>query len=458
MVTVAIIGFLAVIANVAALKTISTYMADIKSASQAVIKAVETGDSDKIAAADAEMEHSVKKSNTKVNGTYTFDMILIGVVILAGVGMGIYAKRSISKPAKIAKQKLSAITEGFEKSKGDLTLRVDIKSNDEIGDLAGGINAFMEILQGIMTSVQNATDQLNDAVGAVSEGADSADENVSNVSAAAEELAASMQEVTATIQQLANGCEEILTEIRSMNTDANDSSKEMMNKKRQADINRGKAENAKVEMTEKFSQMDESVRKAVEESKSVNKIQELTNNILSIATQTNLLALNASIEAARAGEAGRGFAVVADEIRQLADDSRETANSIQEISNLVIGAVGDLANNATGMIDFVGSNVVSDYDSFMDIIKDYQADADSASTILAQIAGQASQIEVTMDAMNTGVANMANTIDDSAKGISSVAGEVSSLVDAVSGIASNAKECKHVTQTLSDNVARFSKL
>ena len=82
---------------------------------------------------------------------------------------------------------------------------------------------------------------------------------------------------------------------------------------------------------------------AVAESHNVKQINELTGNILSVASQTNLLALNASIEAARAGEAGRGFAVVADEIRILADDSRNTANNIQTVSNLVISAVESLA-------------------------------------------------------------------------------------------------------------------
>ena len=77
----------------------------------------------------------------------------------------------------------------------------------------------------------------------------------------------------------------------------------------------------------------------IQESKKVEKVSELTNDILNIASQTNLLALNASIEAARAGEAGKGFAVVADEIRQLAEDSKNTANDIQKINTGVIDAV-----------------------------------------------------------------------------------------------------------------------
>ena len=79
----------------------------------------------------------------------------------------------------------------------------------------------------------------------------------------------------------------------------------------------------------------EKLKKAIDNSRSVEQVENLTNEILSISSQTNLLALNASIEAARAGEAGKGFAVVADEIRKLADSSRETANISSRLTSML---------------------------------------------------------------------------------------------------------------------------
>ncbi len=98
---------------------------------------------------------------------------------------------------------------------------------------------------------------------------------------------------------------------------------------------------------------EKELSEAIEKSKSVEKINVLSEAILKITEQTNLLALNAAIEAARAGEAGKGFSVVAEEIRKLAEESNNTANEIQEITKIVVNAVENLANNSNKILTFI---------------------------------------------------------------------------------------------------------
>ena len=204
--------------------------------------------------------------------------------------------------------------------------------------------------------------------------------------------------------------------------------------------------------------MGQNLQTAVEASRSVEQINELTANILDIASQTNLLALNASIEAARAGEAGKGFAVVADEIRQLADDSRETANSIQSISTIVIEAVTSLSDNATGMINFVNTNIMDDYGKFVEIVSEYQRDTQEMSQTLSSFADETIAITKTMDDMNTGIDDISTTLEESSLGISDVANEATQLVNAISTILEETHNNQAISDELQSEVNHFERV
>lgn len=264
-----------------------------------------------------------------------------------------------------------------------------------------------------------------------------------------------MEEISATLGQMATGSDNVLNEIKTMTSQVNDGVQLVIDIKERAQNMHRNTVDSKESAGQIVSDIRQTLTSAVSESRSVEQINELTAEILNIASQTNLLALNASIEAARAGEAGKGFAVVAEEIRVLADNSRETANNIQSISNQVTGAVERLANNAESMLQFIDEKVMKDYDGFVGVVEQYEKDADSVNEILDEFYRDTNDINSTMQSMNVGINDIAIAVDESAKGVTSVAENAASLVQSMTQIQRETENNQEISAKLSNEVNRF---
>lgn len=444
------------VANVGALATISSYNEKLTDYVKQYEEAVENGDDG--AELSEKVEYVLHKSEVRADGTYIFDLILVVIALIATIVTAIIAMRMIVTPVKKVSRELDEIVKGIEAQEGDLTARVSVRTHDEIGQLASGINEFIMVLQDCMSQMKKDAGTMMDSVDKVTLGVKDSKQSVTNVSSATEELAASMQEVSATVQQISEGSSGILLQVQGVSSDADSGLAVATDIKNRAETMREEIIAGKTKTTDVFAEIGKVLEESVKESRSVEQINELTGDILNIAGQTNLLALNASIEAARAGEAGKGFAVVADEIRVLADNSRETANSIQNISEIVIAAVEKLAKNAGDMLEFVDGNVMKDYDAFVEVVNQYQQDAEKMDEILSHFAEEAGVMANTMQGMNTGIHDIAIAVDESATAVTSVAMDASDLVTAMMDIQGETDNNKRVSTDMGTQVSRFKKL
>lgn len=406
----------------------------------------------------AKVAEVVRRSNVQIQGTKIFNYCVVALYIVILIITVMIVSKTIVKPARQSGNALRAITDKLDAGEGDLTERVPAKSKDEVGQMARGINSFIDQLQKIMQELKSESGNMAKSAEIISNQIVESNESAGNVSAATEEMAASMEEISATLGQLSTGSNNILNEIHSMNTNVQDGVSLVRDIQERANKMQKSTIESKEYASRTILQIREALQSALEESRSAQKINEMTQEILSITSQTNLLSLNASIEAARAGEAGRGFAVVADEIRGLADSSAEAANNIQNISALVTEAVEKLAKNAEQMLQFVDEEVMKDYDSFVGIAQQYKSDSDSVDEILNNMAANAADISQTMDGMSAGINDISTVVEDNAKGITNVADSAVALVESMVEIQKETERNQQISRKLNDEVNRFKKV
>lgn len=282
-------------------------------------------------------------------------------------------------------------------------------------------------------------------------------ENSHDISSTMQELAASMEEVTASITVMLENIKFLDDDI----VDMTDSTKTIVTyvdeMKKRANEMKDTADENKQATKLMVDKIGATLEEAIEDSKQVLRIDELTKDILDISNQTNLLALNASIEAARAGEAGKGFAVVAEEIRHLADDSRATATNIQDISSLVMNAVKKLTESSEQVLNYIQTTIMNDYDRNVNTGMQYNKDAIYIHGVMEQFLGKTKKLNEMIEQMVESFNGIAVAVDESTIGVSNVANNTSSLVLKMNDISKDMEISEDIVKNL-DLSSRFSKL
>lgn len=381
--------------------------------------------------------------------------IILSAVIAAviiGIIMSVILARSVTVPFQWIGDQLKAL------AKGNTTIterRMGYRSTREMSGLQESLRFLAETLESMLSKLDDESTTMMTTVGKITELVDDSNRNANETSQSMEELAASMEEISATTAEINNSAVRTMDTVTYIAKDASDGSDFAKESQSRATISEKAAAEGKESTNQMLGNIREMLLESIENSREAEKIAALTADILGIAGQTNLLALNASIEAARAGEAGKGFAVVADEIRQLAENSKNTANNIQQISKTVINAVKKLAADAEGMLQFVDTTVLEDYDKFSEVTRQYQTDATHLEGILADFAQKANGLEQTITSLKTGTTEIAEAIESSAKEIVTITEATAVLVSNIGSIDNEVKDNKRISEELRMEVDKF---
>ena len=376
-------------------------------------------------------------------------------IILAGV-FAFFVSGTISKPIK----KLTDIIRNTANL--DFTNNIDdeklMKRQDEIGVMANEITGMRNNLENMVKNIDSSCIELNASINHLQSSSEGVAEIAENNSAYTEELAAGVLESGNSIEKVQdnlNIINENANSIERLSKQGRELSAEIMN--RAVDM-RQSTKNASEKTRGMYESVKKEAEKALEKSRSVEKINELTGAISSISSQTSLLALNASIEAARAGEAGRGFSVVASEISNLAKQTGDTVASINEIVNEVSSAVIDMTKCLDQAIGFMGDTVLEDYQNFGKVSEQYKNDAtivddnmESVNQAIISLSNNIAMIKEAMDNICSAVSEAGISINEIANSTSDMTGQIGENKNAVDNSMENIKALTKIVEQFQIN-------
>ena len=350
--------------------------------------------------------------------------------------------------------KISHLTSSFKEiseGTGDLTKRIPITSQDEIGELSMYFNKFMDSVHNMIKTMVKQINNVNNAVSITNNNIVTLAKNLFETSKNLEQLSAGMEETSASTQEINANTTEISTVIDKINSKTHDASisvKEISRKanslKENVELSRSSANNIKKEI-------DKAVTDAIIKSKKVDKIKELADSILNISSQTNLLALNAAIEAARAGESGKGFSVVAEQIRTLAENSKDTVNEIQDIIKIVFEAVNSLSENSTKSLNFIDEQLVKGYEELVGIGESYNKDSNFTENLVTDL-------NFTSEELLSFIKGISDTVENISKASQQGSYEISNISEKISVISNGANEIKMETKIIKESSDKLNNI
>lgn len=447
-----IVTMLMVFLNYSALKAILDFNHSIEATFDAYTQELQNGANvEVLTELTKQLRDTMSHSDIRVEGTITFNGILMALTIGIVALMWRIFDKIIGKPVRLVNEKIKLITDG------DLTAEfpdIDEKNQDEIANMNKSMSEMTNSLNGIIRNATNISHNVNEAMDDLSDGASTISESAYGISSAVNEVAngaAATADDTQKAAEIVGNIGENITGIKKSTSDLTTASNNMND-----------AKNDVMKILDDFVLVNNNMNKTVDEtntqinvtSENVKEIQKFIEVIKDIASQTNLLSLNASIEAAHSGEAGKGFAVVATEIRRLSEQSAKSSEEIEQTLNTLItnyGLIVEKMKETNDNINFQKEKLVETRSNF-DIL-----DGDIGVTVerIKEINLMVNELDTMRNGLIDIIANLSAISQENAASAEETTASIEELTSVMSQMCEGMKDVKERAHELLDSISVF---
>lgn len=280
-------------------------------------------------------------------------------------------------------------------------------------------------------------------------------ENVSMINNSVSDIVAQTEKASALTSNIQSTGDELGIVIESLAQKASDAALQSSDIMQRAQNMYQSSMDSSRQATSIYDSTKDELAQAIVDSRAVEEISILTEQILDISDQTNLLALNATIEAARAGEAGKGFAVVADQIRSLADNTQEAIEQIQSVTTTIVQSVNNLANHSNNLLQFMNDKVVADYQDMINIAKQYENDAVFYNEVSTDLGASSQEMSASMSNINEHLVYISELMDSIVENIQEIGGSVNESNGNSEKALEQMQQLAELSESLKNTVASF---
>lgn len=387
------------------------------------------------------------------NSTYRTSLFLAILIVILGFCFAIILGLTIS--LMISKQVNKVLIFGQALGDCDLTKNININSKDEIGNLSKGLNSAAESIRNLIIQVINRAKKISTASEELSATTQEISSKMEIVNEAVDLISKGTQDLSVTTQKVTDSTKEISRTTNILAKNAKDAAISVSEiHKNAADIKDKALKNIEKNKLI-YNKNRSSILKAIEDSKIVEQVKEMTVSIGEIAEETNLLALNASIEAARAGEQGKGFAVVADEVKKLAKQSSETAFKIQNMVFQVEEAFNSLSKSGQDVLEFMAEDVKPSYEMLMNTGIKYEKDAEFMHNLIEKFADSSKQIDEVVIQVRDSIQNVFEIAKTSEINTEEISKNVNEITMAIGEVAISSIDQAELSNGLNEIVRKF---